>query len=135
MKNKGIRTKQKKEDITDENGLHYHLGFKYHGLYRDGMEYGEWKITKDNVLFSTCDFKNGFMDGEMKIYNESSETVCLVYYTKGERVDTLLEIINVKEIKRVLKELSKDYENMWKIEDYGSGGLFIGEGYLQAKIK
>ena len=130
MKNRGIRTKVKKENITDENGLHYHLGYRYQGLYRDEMESGEWNITKNNVLISTCDFKNGFMDGEMKLYNEDGEIIGLVYYTKGQRVDTLLDIINVEEIERVLKDLSKDYEDLWKIEDDGNGGKFQGEGFL-----
>ena len=135
MKNKGIRTKKEKEHIIEENGLHYHLGFKYQGLYRDGMEHSEWKITKDNVLFSTCEFKSGYMDGEMKLYNEGSEIIGNLVYTKGKRVETLGDIINVKEIERVLKDLSKDYEDLWKIEDNGNGGIFMGEGYLQAKGK
>ena len=135
MKNKGIRTKEKKEHIIEEIGMHYHMGIRYQGLYRDGMESGEWKMTKDNVLLSTCDFKNGFMDGDMKLYNEGSEIIGHLVYTKGEKVNTLADLVNVKEIERVLEDLSKDYHNLWRIEDSGNGKLYMGEGNLRAIIK
>ena len=90
-----------------EKGLHYHRGYRYEGQYKDELEDGEWIITKNDVLFSTCEFKQGFQDGEMKIYNEDTEIICLLVYTKGEKVDTLGDIINVKQIERVIELLGK----------------------------
>ena len=81
------------------------------------------------------EFKKGFQDGELKIYNEDGETICLVVYTKGEKVDTLADIINVKEITRVLNDLSRNYNDIWKIEDNGNGGVFKGEGYYSSLNK
>jgi len=118
--------------MIEENGLHYHKGYRYVGQYKDGLENGLWTITKTDVLVSTMDFKEGFQDGELKIYNEDGETICLVVYTKGEKVDTLADIINVKEITRVLEDLSNNYVDIWKtnnIEDEDENS-FKGEGYL-----
>ena len=116
-----------------ENGLHYHLGYRYEGMYKNGLEDGTWIITNTNgVLTSDMEFKKGFQDGELKIYNEDGETICLVVYTKGEKVDTLADIINVKEITRVLEDLSNNYVDIWKtnnIEDEDENS-FKGEGYL-----
>ena len=115
-----------------EDGLHYHLGIRYQGQYKDGLETDEWIMTLNDILLSTCEFKKGMMDGEMKIYNEDGETICLVVYTKGEKVDTLADIINVKEITRVLEDLSNNYVDIWKtnnIEDEDENS-FKGEGYL-----
>ena len=116
-----------------ENGLHYHLGYRYEGMYKNGLEDGTWIITNSNdVLISDMEFKKGFQDGELKIYNEDGETICLVVYTKGEKVDTLADIINVKEITRVLEDLSNNYVDIWKtnnIEDEDENS-FKGEGYL-----
>jgi hypothetical protein len=33
-----------------EKGLHYHKGYRYVGQYKDGLEDGEWIITKNDVL-------------------------------------------------------------------------------------
>ena len=116
-----------------EKGLHYHLGYRYEGMYKNGLEDGTWIITNSNdVLISDMEFKKGFQDGELKIYNEDGETICLVVYTKGEKVDTLADIINVKEITRVLEDLSNNYVDIWKtnnIEDEDENS-FKGEGYL-----
>jgi len=122
--------------MKEEKGLHYHLGYRYEGMYKNGLEDGRWKITNSNdVLISDMEFKKGFQDGELKIYNEDGETICLVVYTKGEKVDTLADIINVKEITRVLNDLSRNYNDIWKIEDNGNGGVFKGEGYYSSLNK
>ncbi len=121
-----------------EKGLHYHLGYKYQGQYKDRLEDGEWIITKNDVLFSTCEFKQGFQDGEMKIYNENDEIICLVVFDKGEMLETLADIINVKEMMRVLdlKPTSeavrmRDNSNvLWKIGDVDDVMESKGEGYL-----
>ena len=117
-----------------EKGLHYHRGYRYVGQYKDGLEDGEWIITKNDVLFSTCEFKQGFQDGEMKIYNENDEIICLVVFDKGEMLETLADILNVKEMMRVLDLKPTDNPNeLWKIGDDGNGGVFKGEGYLMEK--
>ncbi|MBT6113799.1 MAG: hypothetical protein HOH03_09345 [Candidatus Marinimicrobia bacterium] len=117
-----------------EKGLHYHRGYRYVGQYKDGLEDGEWIITKNDVLFSTCEFKQGFQDGEMKIYNENDEIICLVVFDKGEMLETLADILNVKEMMRVLDLSPTDNPNeLWKIGDDGNGGVFKGEGYLMEK--
>ena len=112
-----------------EDGLHYHLGIRYQGQYKDGLETDEWIMTLNDILLSTCEFKKGMMDGEMKIYNEDTEIICLVVYIKGEKVDTLGNIINVKEIERVIELLGNKMDDLWKIDDDGNGGVFKGEGY------
>ena len=113
-----------------EKGLHYHLGYRYEGMYKNGLEDGTWIITNSNdVLISDMEFKKGFQDGELKIYNEDGETICLVVYTKGEKVDTLGDIINVKQIERVIELLGNKMDDLWKIDDDGNGGVFKGEGY------
>jgi len=33
-----------------EDGLHFHLGIKYQGQYKDGLETGEWNMTINDVL-------------------------------------------------------------------------------------
>jgi len=116
-----------------EKGLHYHLGIRYEGQYKDGLENGTWTMTLNDVLCSTCEFKKGMMDGEMKIYNEDTEIICLLVYTKGEKVDTLGDIINVKQIERVIELLGNKMDDLWKIDDDGNGGVFKGEGYLMEK--
>ena len=117
-----------------EKGLHYHRGYRYEGQYKDELEDGEWIITKNDVLFSTCEFKQGFQDGEMKIYNENDEIICLVVFDKGEMLETLADILNVKEMMRVLDLKPTDNPNeLWKIGDDGNGGVFKGEGYLMEK--
>ena len=117
-----------------EKGLHYHRGYRYVGQYKDGLEDGEWIITKNDVLFSTCEFKQGFQDGEMKIYNENDEIICLVVFDKGEMLETLADILNVKEMMRGLDLSPTDNPNeLWKIGDDGNGGVFKGEGYLMEK--
>ena len=65
--------------MIEEEGLHYHNGYKYTGNYKDGLEDGEWIITKNDVLFSTCEFKEGFQDGDMKIYNETCKCLSYLY--------------------------------------------------------
>ena len=119
--------------MIEENGLHYHLKYRYEGMYKNGLEDGTWTITNTNdVLVSDMNFKKGLQDGELKIYNEDGEIICLVVYDKGEKVDTLVEIINVKEITRVLEDLSNNYVDIWKtnnIEDEDENS-FKGEGYL-----
>jgi len=117
-----------------ENGLHYHLGYKYQGQYEDGLEEGLWTITNTNdVLISDMEFKKGFQDGEFKIYNELGVVICLVVYDKGEKVDTLDDIINVKEITRVLEDLSNNYVDIWKVNNIDDDEMgFKGEGYLMA---
>ena len=117
-----------------EKGLHYHRGYRYEGQYKDELEDGEWIITKNDVLFSTCEFKQGFQDGEMKIYNENDEIICLVVFDKGEMLETLADILNVKEMMRVLDLSPTDNPNeLWKIGDDGNGGVFKCEGYLMEK--
>ena len=113
-----------------ETGLHYHLGIKYQGQYKDGLEDGTWTMTLNDVLCSTCEFKKGMMDGEMKIYNEDTEIICLLVYTKGEKVDTLGDIINVKEIERVIELLGNKMDDLWKIGDVDALKECKGEGYL-----
>ena len=109
-----------------EEGLHYHLGIKYEGQYKAGLENGTWTMTLNDVLCSTCEFKKGMMDGEMKIYNEDTEIICLLVYTKGEKVDTLADIVNVKEIDRVIELLGNKMDDLWKDDVRG----YKGEGYL-----
>ena len=113
-----------------EEGLHYHLGIKYEGKYKDGLENGTWTMTLNDVLCSTCEFKKGMMDGEMKIYNEDTEIICLLVYTKGEKVDTLTDIVNVKEIDRVIELLGNKMDDLWKIGDVDALKECKGEGYL-----
>ena len=118
-----------------ENGLHYHLGYRYEGMYKNGLEDGTWIITNTNgVLTSDMEFKKGFQDGELKIYNEIGEIICLVVYDKGEKVDTLTDIINVKEIERVLEDLTNNYVDIWKTNNIDDDEMgFKGEGYLMSK--
>ena len=117
-----------------EKGLHYHRGYRYVGQYKDGLEDGEWIITKNDVLFSTCEFKQGFQDGEMKIYNENDEIICLVVFDKGEMLETLADILNVKEMMRVLDLSPTDNpEDLWKIGDVDALKECKGEGYLMAE--
>ena len=114
-----------------EKGLHYHRGYRYEGQYKDELEDGEWIITKNDVLFSTCEFKQGFQDGEMKIYNENDEIICLVVFDKGEMLETLADILNVKEMMRVLDLKPTDNPNeLWKIGDVDDVMECKGEGYL-----
>jgi len=114
-----------------EKGLHYHRGYRYEGQYKDELEDGEWIITKNDVLFSTCEFKQGFQDGEMKIYNENDEIICLVVFDKGEMLETLADILNVKEMMRVLDLKPTDNPNeLWKIGDVDDVIESKGEGYL-----
>ena len=117
-----------------EKGLHYHRGYRYEGQYKDELEDGEWIITKNDVLFSTCEFKQGFQDGEMKIYNENDEIICLVVFDKGEMLETLADILNVKEMMRVLDLKPTDNPNeLWKIGDVDALKECKGEGYLMAE--
>jgi len=117
-----------------EKGLHYHLGYKYKGQYKDRLEDGEWIITKNDVLFSTCEFKQGFQDGEMKMFNEAGEIICFVVFDKGEKCETLADILNVKEMTRVLEDLSKNYTDIWKVNNIDDDEMgFKGEGYLMEK--
>ena len=117
-----------------EEGLHYHKGYRYVGQYKDGLEKGLWTITKTDVLVSTMDFKEGFQDGELKIYNEDGEIICLVVFDKGEMCETPEDIVNVGEMMRVLDLKPTDNPNeLWKIGDDGNGGVFKGEGYLMEK--
>jgi len=81
------------------------------------------------------DFKKGLQDGELKIYNELGVVICLVVYDKGEKVDTLADIINVKEITRVLEDLSNNYVDIWKVNNIDDDEMgFKGEGYLMEKL-
>ncbi len=118
--------------MIEENGLHYHLKYRYEGMYKNGLEDGTWTITNTNdVLISDMEFKKGFQDGELKIYNEIGEIICLVVYDKGEKVDTLDDIINVKEIERVLDLKPTDNPNeLWKVGDVDDVDECKGEGYL-----
>jgi hypothetical protein len=115
-----------------EKGLHYHLGYKYQGQYKDGLEEGLWTITNTNdVLISDMEFKKGFQDGELKIYNEDGEIICLVVFDKGESCETLADILNVKEMTRVLEDLSNNYVDIWKVNNIDEDeNSFKGEGYL-----
>ena len=117
-----------------EKGLHYHKGYRYVGQYKDGLEKGLWTITKTDVLVSTMDFKEGFQDGELKIFNEAGEIICLVVFDKGEMCETLADIINVKEMMRVLDLSPTDNpEDLWKIGDVDALKECKGEGYLMAE--
>ena len=117
-----------------EEGLHFHKGYRYVGQYKDGLENGEWTITKKDVLVSTMDFKEGFQDGELKIFNEAGEIICLVVFDKGEMCETLADIINVKEMMRVLDLSPTDNpEDLWKIGDVDALKECKGEGYLMAE--
>ena len=117
-----------------EEGLHYHKGYRYVGQYKDGLENGLWTITKTDVLVSTMDFKEGFQDGELKIFNEAGEIICLVVFDKGEMCETLTDIINVKEMMRVLDLSPTDNpEDLWKIGDVDALKECKGEGYLMAE--
>ena len=117
-----------------EKGLHYHKGYRYVGQYKDGLENGLWTITKTDVLVSTMDFKEGFQDGELKIFNEAGEIICLVVFDKGEMCETLADIINVKEMMRVLDLSPTDNpEDLWKIGDVDALKECKGEGYLMAE--
>ena len=118
-----------------EEGLHYHNGYRYTGLYKDGLEDDEWIITKNDVLFSTCEFKEGFQDGEMKIYNENDEIICLVVFDKGEMCETLADILNVEEMMRVLDLKATDNPNeLWKVGDVDDVVECKGEGYLMENV-
>jgi hypothetical protein len=120
--------------MIEENGLHYHNGYRYTGIYKDGLENGLWTITKTDVLVSTMDFKEGFQDGELKIFNEAGEIICLVVFDKGEMCETLTDIINVKEMMRVLDLSPTDNpEDLWKIGDVDALKECKGEGYLMAE--
>ena len=117
-----------------EEGLHYHKGYRYVGQYKDGLEKGLWTITKTDVLVSTMDFKEGFQDGELKIFNEAGEIICLVVFDKGEMCETLTDIINVGEMMRVLDLSPTDNpEDLWKIGDVDALKECKGEGYLMAE--
>jgi hypothetical protein len=117
-----------------EKGLHYHNGYRYTGNYKDKLEDGLWTITKTDVLVSTMDFKEGFQDGELKIFNEAGEIICLVVFDKGEMCETLADIINVKEMMRVLDLSPTDNpEDLWKIGDVDALKECKGEGYLMAE--
>ena len=126
-----------KEDDMIEDGLHYHLGYKYQGQYKDGLEEGLWTITNTNdVLISEMEFKKGFQDGELKIYNEDGEIICLVVFDMGETCETLADIVNVKEMTRVLEDLSENYVDIWKTNniDDEDENYCRGEGYLMDKV-
>jgi|TARA_B110000263_G_scaffold56446_1_gene48052 antitoxin component YwqK of YwqJK toxin-antitoxin module len=122
--------------MIEEKGLHYHLKYRYEGMYKNGLEDGTWTITNTNdVLVSTMNFKKGLQDGELKIYNEIGETICLVVYDKGEKVDTLGDIVNVDEITRVLEDLSNNYVDIWKTNNIDDDENYCrGEGYLMDKM-
>ena len=119
-----------------EEGLHYHLGYKYQGQYKDGLEEGLWTITNTNdVLISDMEFNKGFQDGELKIYNEDGEIICLVVFDKGETCETLADILNVKEMERVLEDLSNNYVDIWKTNNIDDDENYCrGEGYLMDKV-
>ena len=52
--------------MIEEKGLHYHLKYRYEGMYKNGLEEGTWIITNSNdVLISDMEFKKGFQDGEL----------------------------------------------------------------------
>ena len=122
--------------MIEEKGLHYHLKYRYEGMYKNGLEDGTWTITNTNdVLVSTMNFKKGLQDGELKIYNEIGETICLVVYDKGEKVDTLGDIVNVDEITRVLEDLSNNYVDIWKTNNIDDDENYCrGEGYFMDKM-
>jgi len=126
--------------MIEEKGLHYHLKYRYEGMYKNGLEEGVWTITKTiretiepiDVLVSTMNFKKGLQDGELKIYDEEGETICLVVYEEGEQVDNLGEIVNVEEITRVLEDLSNNYVAIWKTNNIDDDENYCkGEGYLK----
>ena len=109
-------------------------------MYKNGLEEGVWTITKTiretiepiDVLVSTMNFKKGLQDGELKIYDEEGETICLVVYEEGEQVDNLGEIVNVEEITRVLEDLSNNYVAIWKTNNIDDDENYCkGEGYLK----
>lgn len=118
--------------MIEEKGLHYHLKYRYEGMYKNGLEDGTWTITNTNdVLVSTMNFKKGLQDGQLKIYNEEGEIICLVVYDKGEKVDTLGDIVNVEEITEVLEDLSNNYVDIWKTNNIDDDENYCrGEGYL-----
>jgi len=67
----------------------------------------------------------------MKIYNENDEIICLLVFDKGEMCETLADILNVKEMTRVLEDLSKNYTDIWKVNNIDDDEMgFKGEGYL-----
>ena len=118
-----------------EEGLHYHLGIRYQGQYKDGLENGTWTMTLNDVLCSTCEFKKGMMDGEMKIYNEDGETICFVVFDKGEMCETLADILNVEEMMRVLDLKPTDNPNeLWKVGDVDDVVECKGEGFLMENV-
>ena len=118
-----------------EQGLHYHNGYRYTGKYQDGLEDGEWIITKNDILFSTCEFKAGFQDGEMKIFNENDEIICLIVFDKGEKLETLADILNVEEMMRVLDLKPTDNPNeLWQVGDVDDVVAYKGEGYLRKMV-
>jgi len=118
-----------------EQGLHYHNGYRYTGKYQDGLEDGEWIITKNDILFSTCEFKAGFQDGEMKMFNEHKEIICLIVFDKGEMCETLADILNVEEMMRVLDLKPTDNPNeLWKVGDVDDVVECKGEGYLMENV-
>jgi antitoxin component YwqK of YwqJK toxin-antitoxin module len=120
-----------------EEEVHYHLGYKYQGQYKDGLEEGLWTITNTNdVLISEMEFKKGYQDGELKIYNEDGEIICLVVFDMGETCETLADIVNVKEMTRVLEDLSENYVDIWKTNniDDEDENYCRGEGYLMDKV-
>jgi hypothetical protein len=118
-----------------EDGLHYHNGYRYTCKYQDGLEDGEWIITKNDVLFSTCESKAGFQDGEMKIYNENDEIICLIVFDKGEKLETLADILNVEEMMRVLDLKPTDNPNeLWQVGDVDDVVAYKGEGYLRKMV-
>ena len=70
----------------------------------------------------------------MKIYNENDEIICLVVFDKGEMLETLADILNVKEMMRVLDLSPTDNpEDLWKIGDVDALKECKGEGYLMAE--
>ena len=118
-----------------EDGLHYHNGYRYTCKYQDGLEDGERIITKNDVLFSTCESKAGFQDGEMKIYNENDEIICLIVFDKGEKLETLADILNVEEMMRVLDLKPTDNPNeLWQVGDVDDVVAYKGEGYLRKMV-
>jgi len=67
----------------------------------------------------------------MKIYNENDEIICLLVFDKGEMCENPEDIVNVKEIMRVLDLKPTDNPNkLWKVGDVNDVVECKGEGYL-----
>ena len=71
----------------------------------------------------------------MKIYNENDEIICLLVFDKGEMCENPEDIVNVKEIMRVLDLKPTDNPNeLWQVGDVDDVVAYKGEGYLRKMV-